>query len=401
MTKEYLFKNIYFNIFILFINTSVSDAFFEALFIQPSIISISRLITNLIFILMLIYYLLISRIKARQYKIGIILTILIGISLIWTPLMFESVKVYINVIGPICYFIIMGLVIDKGTIIGNLRAYSNILLFCEIISLVLPGKVGYMDSVEGILRGIHLSRSALVIYLNFCIFINFLYIIEKYKKSNVTNVFSIVVIGIASILVLLTKSSTGILIVMLFFLLIFLVNSQKIYRWIFTGSLALGIGIPLMNVNSPIIERLVEVFFGKTLTFSGRKYIWQYAISNLAKHPILGNGFNSTGELLRDKIIPIYEREASHTHNGFLEVFLQNGIVGLVLVVSIIVVVYKFVKYLPSIQQYIFRAYLIVFIIFNFMEPYLNEQVSVVNIWLPIAYIFTYVYKQRKEINFQ
>ena len=224
MTKEYLFKNIYFNIFILFINTSVSDAFFEALFIQPSIISISRLITNLIFILMLIYYLLISRIKARQYKIGIILTILIGISLIWTPLMFESVKVYINVIGPICYFIIMGLVIDKGTIIGNLRAYSNILLFCEIISLVLPGKVGYMDSVEGILRGIHLSRSALVIYLNFCIFINFLYIIEKYKKSNVTNVFSIVVIGIASILVLLTKSSTGILIVMLFFLLIFLVG---------------------------------------------------------------------------------------------------------------------------------------------------------------------------------
>lgn len=401
MTKEYLFKNIYFNIFILFINTSVNDAFFEAFFIQPSIISISRLITNLIFILMLIYYLLISRIMARQYKIGIIITILTGISLIWTPLMFESVKVYINVIGPICYFIIMGLVIDKGTIIGNLRAYSNILLFCEIISLVLPGKVGYMDSVEGILRGIHLSRSALVIYLNFCIFINFLYIIEKYKKSNVTNVFSIVVIGIASILVLLTKSSTGILIVMLFFLLIFLVNSQKIYRWIFTGSLALGIGIPLMNVNSPIIERLVEVFFGKTLTFSGRKYIWQYAISNLAKHPILGNGFNSTGELLRDKIIPIYEREASHTHNGFLEVFLQNGIVGLVLVVSIIVVAYKFVKYLPSIQQYIFRAYLIVFIIFNFMEPYLNEQVSVVNIWLPIAYIFTYVYKQRKEINFQ
>lgn len=401
MTKEYLFKNIYFNIFILFINTSVSDAFFEALFIQPSIISISRLITNLIFISMLIYYLLINRIKARQYKIGIILTILIGISLIWTPLMFESVKVYINVIGPICYFIIMGLVIDKGTIIRNLRAYSNILLFCEIISLVLPGKVGYMDSVEGILRGIHLSRSALVIYLNFCIFINFLYIIEKYKKNNVTNVFSIVVIGIASVLVLLTKSSTGILIVMLFFLLIFLVNSQKIYRWIFTGSLALGIGIPLMNVNSPIIERLVEVFFGKTLTFSGRKYIWQYAISNLAKHPILGNGFNSTGELLRDKIIPIYEREASHTHNGFLEVFLQNGIVGLVLVVSIIVVAYKFVKYLPPIQQYIFRAYLIVFIIFNFMEPYLNEQVSVINIWLPIAYIFTYVYKQRKEINFQ
>lgn len=394
MTKEYLFRNIYFNIFILLINTSVSDAFFKGIFINPSIISITRLVTNCIFILMLIYYLLIDRIKARQYRFGILLAVLTTVTLIWTPLMFESIKVYINVIGPICYFIIMGLITDKDVIIKNLRAYSTLIVVCEVISLFLPNKVGYMETTD-ILRGIHLSRSALVVYLNFCIFINLIYFIQKWKKDNVINIFSTGIIGVSTILVILTKSSTGILTVMLLYVLILATNKERVYNWLFSISLVLGIGIPFMNVNSPIIESFIETVFGKTLTFSGRKYIWQYALNNLVKNPILGNGFNSTEELLRDKVIPVYERQASHTHNGFLEVFLQTGIIGLILVVCVLVLAYMFIKILPQVQQTIMRAYLITFIIFNFMEPYLIEQVAVVNMWLPIAYIFTYAYKKR------
>lgn len=394
MTKEYLFRNIYFNIFILLINTSVSDAFFKGIFINPSIISITRLVTNCIFILMLIYYLLIDRIKARQYRFGILLAVLTTVTLIWTPLMFESIKVYINVIGPICYFIIMGLITDKDVIIKNLRAYSTLIVVCEVISLFLPNKVGYMETTD-ILRGIHLSRSALVVYLNFCIFINLIYFIQKWKKDNVINIFSTGIIGVSTILVILTKSSTGILTVMLLYVLILATNKERVYNWLFSISLVLGIGIPFMNVNSQIIESFIETVFGKTLTFSGRKYIWQYALNNLVKNPILGNGFNSTEELLRDKVIPVYERQASHTHNGFLEVFLQTGIIGLILVVCVLVLAYMFIKILPQVQQTIMRAYLITFIIFNFMEPYLIEQVAVVNMWLPIAYIFTYAYKKR------
>lgn len=394
MTKEYLFRNIYFNIFILLINTSVSDAFFKGIFINPSIISITRLVTNCLFILMLIYYLLIDRIKARQYKLGILLAVLTAITLIWTPLMFESIKVYINVIGPICYFIIMGLITNKDVIIKNLRAYSTLIVICEVISLFLPNRVGYMEATD-ILRGIHLSRSALVVYLNFCIFVNLIYFIQKWKKDNVINILSLGIIGVAGILVILTKSSTGILTIMLLFVLFLAVNREKIYDRLFTVSLVLGIGIPFMNVNSSVIENLIKTIFRKNLTFSGRKYIWEYAINNLIKNPILGNGFNSTETLLKDKIIPIYERQASHTHNGFLEVFLQNGIVGLILVVSVLVLAYMFIKVLPQVQQNIMRAYLITFIIFNFMEPYLIEQVAVVNLWLPVAYIFTYAYKKR------
>ena len=32
MSKEFIFGNIYFNVFILFINTSISDAFFKSFF---------------------------------------------------------------------------------------------------------------------------------------------------------------------------------------------------------------------------------------------------------------------------------------------------------------------------------------------------------------------------------
>ena len=66
MSKEFIFGNIYFNVFVLFINTSISDAFFQGFFIPPSLISITRLMLNFIFILVTIYYFLTNRIKIKK-----------------------------------------------------------------------------------------------------------------------------------------------------------------------------------------------------------------------------------------------------------------------------------------------------------------------------------------------
>ena len=69
MSKEFIFGNIFFNVFVPFINTSISDAFFKSFLIPPSLISITRLMLNLIFILVTIYYFLTSRIKIKKYII--------------------------------------------------------------------------------------------------------------------------------------------------------------------------------------------------------------------------------------------------------------------------------------------------------------------------------------------
>ncbi|WP_288222156.1 O-antigen ligase [uncultured Clostridium sp.] len=398
MTKEFIFGNIYFNVFVLFINTSISDAFFKSVFIHPSLISITRIVLNLIFILVTIYYFLTKRIKIRKYLITILFLTFIGCTLIWTPSKFEAIKLYINLLGPITYFILFFIINDKIKSIKILFNYCILIVITDILSLTILGNVGYMGTgSEHIFRGIHLSRSTMIIYLNFCIFI-FLYYFSIIKKINYKEKYkAIVFILISLLLVLLSKSSTGVVTIALFIPLLLILKWKKISKIILKVSIVFAMLLPLMNITSTFINKLMVGVFGKTLTFSGRKYIWNYALEKLANNPIKGNGFNSTEYLLKGKVIPIYERVASHTHNGFLELFLQTGFIGLFLLISIIITTYKYTFKLNKYEANLVRAYIVIFVVFNFMEPYILNSVSVITLWLPLIFIITINNKRSKE----
>lgn len=398
MTKETIFSNLFLNVFILFINTSVSDAFFETFFIPASFISITRLITNIIFILIVLYYLLTERIKVRRYIVGLIFMVFVGITVLWGPKKFEAIKVYINFLGPCCYFILLFCISTKNRIIKILKTYCDVIVFTNIIALIFLPKVGYMGSVpaEHVVRGIHLSRSTMIIYLNFCIFIYLYYIktsLVSYKdKINIT-----IMLILNIILILLSKSSTGIVTIALFIPLLAIVKYKSLSKFLIKASIIIGILLPVIKLTSPFLNRIIKTFFGKTLTFSGRTYIWNYALDKLASNPLLGNGFNSTPYLLEKKIIPIYERVAAHTHNGFLELFLQSGFIGLLLGVSIFLITFRYTFKINKKEGNIIRIYFIVFMVFNFMEPYILGNVSVITLWLPVIYVITLANNKMRE----
>lgn len=398
MSKEFIFSNIYINVFILFINTSISDAFFENLFIPASLISITRLITNLIFILLTIYYFLTKRIKFKKYMITFIFIIFVGFTLIWTPTKFEALKLYINFLGPCSYFILFFIINDRRSAIKILTRYCMLVVIGDILSLTIFNSVGYMG--EGgsshVVRGIHLSRSTMIIYLNFCIFI-FMYYLDIIKNTRYEEKYKIICFIILSIgLIFISKSSTGIVTIALFVPLL-IVKRKGISKFIFRSAILIAILLPFINVTSSALNNIIVNIFGKNLTFSGRRYIWDYAIQKLSSNPIKGNGFNSTEYLLRGKVIPIYERIASHTHNGFLELFLQTGLIGVVFLIGIILLAFKYTFYIKKSEANLIRAYFIVFVVFNFMEPYIINSVSVIVLWLPIIYIITINNKRLRE----
>lgn len=398
MSKEFIFGNIFFNIFVLFINTSISDAFFKSFLIPPSLISITRLMLNLIFILVTIYYFLTSRIKIKKYIITILFLIFLGATLIWSPNKFEALKLYINLLGPIAYFILFFIINDKKNSIKILFNYSILVVLSDIISLTILGDVGYMS--EGgahVVRGIHLSRSTMIIYLNFCIFI-FLYYLNLVKNISYKEKYkAIILIVISLILIILSKSSTGIVTVALFLPLLLVLKRKKLAKIILKISIMVAMLLPVINITSSFLNEIITNIFGKNLTFSGRRYIWDYALQKLSTHPIRGNGFNSTEYLLKDKVIPIYERVASHTHNGFLELFLQTGLIGVILLISIIIITYKYTFRLERKEANLVRAYIVVFVVFNFMEPYILNSVSVITLWLPLLFLITINNKRNKE----
>ena len=104
-------------------------------------------------------------------------------------------------------------------------------------------------------------------------------------------------------------------------------------------------------------------------------------------NPIIGNGFNSINSLFSKKLFPIYERSgSSNSHNGFLEVFLQNGLFGLVLIITIIFIYFSNIKYFSEFEKKLLVSYMILFIVFNSMESYLLQTVSVCTILVRLVF---------------
>lgn len=398
MLLRVLLYNVLFNIFVLFINTSISDALFEKFYISPSIISITRLLMNLIFILLMIYYILTKRIKLKIYDLLIIFILFVGGSILLTPEKFEAIKVYINFIGVLSYFIILFNIVDKDRVILYLKNYCNVLVVFEILAVFLFKDIGFMAD-SNVIRGIHLSRSTLIIYLNLCIFV-YLYYLYYFKKINYRAKKSVVFMIFLSIfLILLSKSSTGIIIVALFPPIFLWIKNERRATVLLIISTVFSALLPIINFNSALLNNLIGGVFNKNISFSGRRYIWDYALSHFSKNPIIGNGFNSIDSLFRGKVIPIYERVAAHSHNGFLEVFLQNGLIGLILILIIIFIYFKSINNFTEFEKRLLRTYMIVFIIFNAMEPYLLQTVSGCTFWLIGIFIIVYNKRSKEKIN--
>jgi O-antigen ligase len=80
----------------------------------------------------------------------------------------------------------------------------------------------------------------------------------------------------------------------------------------------------------------ISFHVGKDPTLSGRTAIWRAVMVAISKHPLLGYGYGAFWHGLRGESgkvwlsigFPIY-----HAHNGYLNVWLQVGIAGLLLVV--------------------------------------------------------------------
>ena len=94
----------------------------------------------------------------------------------------------------------------------------------------------------------------------------------------------------------------------------------------------------------------IALFFGKDPTFTGRTLIWQILIEKVNLHnPLLGYGYNGFWQIWRGSDNPGYNLKpdplgdyvAPHAHNGFLEVFVQLGYLGL----AIYMVLFLYVAY--------------------------------------------------------
>jgi exopolysaccharide production protein ExoQ len=77
----------------------------------------------------------------------------------------------------------------------------------------------------------------------------------------------------------------------------------------------------------------VTAFLGRDISLTGRLQLWVFSFVMALHHPWLGYGYDAfwrSGQGAPEAIWRALQWEAPHSHNGFLEVWLDLGMLGLV-----------------------------------------------------------------------
>lgn len=153
------------------------------------------------------------------------------------------------------------------------------------------------------------------------------------------------VVLVAWAFLLATRSKTSLGLAALMTLLgpaLYLVASARpaVRLTVLLAGAAAGLTALVLAAGAGFDDRDLRLLLFGDLTFTGRTEIWQHLVVEIARRPWVGHGFGSfwdTGALLNPiRSAPptawFMDAQLINTaHNGFLDVWLQNGLVGLTL----------------------------------------------------------------------
>jgi exopolysaccharide production protein ExoQ len=132
------------------------------------------------------------------------------------------------------------------------------------------------------------------------------------------------------------------------------------------ASLAVAVSSLFLGLGSSLVEGL-----GRNSTLTGRTSIWHYALLEVT-NPVLGTGFESfwLGPRLARVAAGIHQG-VNEAHNGYIEVYLNLGWVGLALLGGLIISGYR--RIVPAVRRQtqdgsLRMAYWMVGIAYNFSE---------------------------------
>jgi O-antigen ligase len=168
-------------------------------------------------------------------------------------------------------------------------------------------------------------------------------IIKGYRNNKI--IFTDVVMLFMSLFLLFYGKAQSATAIVVFFIgiCIFTVISMLKSKPEFTGSsiiLFVSILLLLIPFYNIIITSVVEIT-GRDMTFTGRTRLWQELIGIASSHPILGVGYGGfwVGNLTYDLWDKFYYHP-NQAHNGYIDVYIQIGLVGVFLLIMVILFSY-------------------------------------------------------------
>jgi exopolysaccharide production protein ExoQ len=137
-------------------------------------------------------------------------------------------------------------------------------------------------------------------------------------------------VGFSAVLIFLCHSKTALVVFVAMLVLL------RVFRLRRRGSRALTAGIAAVLIVSALLSVIVDMdtmaeFLGRDATLTGRTTIWSLALESVAERPVLGYGYSAFWNVSPEahRISTILHWDVPHAHNGFIDLTLQLGLVGL------------------------------------------------------------------------
>lgn len=190
-----------------------------------------------------------------------------------------------------------------------------------------------------------------------------------------------VLLGLAVIFLIGTNSKTAIV------ALVFAMAATLVYKYSQGSNRRMSIlrvlaygALSYLLVISFVFQDAIMEFVSDPESLTGRGAIWQLSLDYLADHPILGSGFGAFWQSGVSSPVLELAREswlinASHSHNGYIEVALTTGLVGLALtVVAFLIAPVRALLRSRGPHHMLIWSLVIFFIVFNLTETRLLER---------------------------
>lgn len=272
-----------------------------------------------------------------------------GVSILWSDFPFVAFKRWTKALGdPIMVLVIL-------TDPSGLRAVETVIKRCAFVLLPLSvlfikyypeyGKVYDEWTGYGMYTGVTMNKNLLGFDLMVVgLFFSWRLLIELgARRNNLTRAGVIIPIGILLMntwLFSMANSQTSFLSYLLALAVVFLVGFECVRRRL---GLYLLVGLTTFLTLDVTVDvtRVVVESAGRNMTLTGRTEIWESVLKKVPE-PIVGAGFESfwLGDRLEQMWAEFFFKP-NQAHNGYIEVYLNLGALGLFLLAAVIASSYR------------------------------------------------------------
>lgn len=208
------------------------------------------------------------------------------------------------------------------------RKYVSFFLLLSILSCIIDVMGGILvngDSVR--LRGLYGHPMTLAGFLIITLPVLYAFLLD-WKQKRKTLLISVVLFLIGFVGLLLNETRGAWLALALTLPVVTFLYDCSIKKIVFM--IAFAAGTSLVFLNSPQLQNRAESITSTTLqSNTERVLMWQSAYEMFKDHPVLGVGLGQYApKYLNEYKSPQAKEKQNHSHNNFLQMLAENGIVG-------------------------------------------------------------------------